>query len=371
MSASASERIASRYAEIFVSVFGRIIGNPAAPVVSPASAPPSSVDGIPFHGSNAVLAAMVAAEKGYRIPSWMTVRRANDLGLRIRSGERGIPVVHYDFYYESAATGRRDPAMDDARYSALSDEEKKEWTKRCHVRCYAEFNVQQTDFDEVYPEQWARLEAEFGPAPVRAECPALDAAIEGEAWLCPVVASEKYAKMAYIEKEDIIRVPPKGDYLDERRYYGDLSYVLARSTGSEGRLDRNISCPELSGAAREELVSELAGATVATLAGAQSTLQDHNLQNLKAWICAMRENPEVIYRAVNDASKAADLVSGTLGLEQRPGFSLQRVLDGVEAARKAREESLARREARARAATGRHRRDWDPVKTAKTRGRKV
>ena len=358
-----SDRLASRYAELFVSVFDRIADVPDTPLVAPSASPQCGIEGVAFRGSNAVVASMVASEKGYLVPSWMTLRRANDLGLRIRAGERGIPVVHYDRYYEDVQTRKRDPEMDDARYAALSDEERKRWGRRCYMQYWPEFNVAQTNFAEVYPEQWDALCAEFGAPPVRAECPALDAALLEGVWLCPVRVSEAYSSMAYAENYDEVRCPPKVEYVDEGRFYGDLAYTLARSTGGEGRLDRDINCAELSRAAREELVCELAGATVATLAGAQSTLQDRNLVNLRAWVNAIRENPAVIFSAVNDAAKAADMVSTTLGLERRPGFSLQRMMEGVDAAREAMDRAREAREARAQAVRKAHGKGWNPVKT--------
>lgn len=369
---SASDKIATRYAEIFVSVFDGIKDDPARPVLSVSAVPQSGANGVPFRGSNALLTTLVASQRGFTVPVWLTRSKIQDLGLMIKAGERNTPVVHYDIYYEDVRTGRRDPGMDDNLYRTLSDEDRKNWVKRCYMSGYPEFNISQTNFAEVYPDQWAALVAEFGSPAVKADCPALDRAVEKDGWLCPVRVSPDYGRMTYIEKNDEIRCAPKASYPDQTRYYGDLAYVLSRSTGSEGRLDRDINCPELEGAAREELVSELAGATVATLAGAQSCIQEHNLAHLKAWVNAIGENPQVIFRAVNEASRAAELVSSTLGLEQRQGYSLDRLMEDVESAREAREKAQERREARAKAAAKGHRKGWKPVSTAAgKRGRHI
>lgn len=351
-----SEKIAQRYAEIFVSVFDRIVGDPTSPLLVMGSFPQAGVNGVAFRGGNALLASLVAADRGFGIPIWLTRSKISELGLLINKGERNTPIVHYDVYYEDQNTGKRDPQMDDARYRALSDEERKQWVKRCYMTSFPEFNIAQTNFADVYPQQWEELLQQFGsPERVVAECRDLDRLVDlapGEegAWLCPVKLEEDRKRPLYREPYDDILVGPKSVYADQNRYYADLVHEMAHSTGSEGRMDRNLSSGVLNERAREELVAELSGATVCTMLGIQTGLQEHNLGFLKAWSGAISEDPTEIYKAVNEAARAAELISGTLGLQQRPGFNLEKMMDGVEAARKAREEAQERREKRAQAA---------------------
>lgn len=378
-----SEKIAQRYAEIFVSVFHRIEGDPSSPFILGSSRPQAGVNGVPFRGSNALLTSLVAADRGFGIPVWLTRSKISELGLLINKGERNTPVVHYDVFYEDVNTKRRDPAMNDALYKALSDEERKNWVKRCYMTSFPEFNIAQTNFSEVYPEQWAELLEEFGSAErVAASCAVIDRMVglapgEPGAWLCPVREEEgrKNPAPVYRESHDDIVVSPKAAYADQGRWYSDLVHEMAHSTGSEGRMDRNLSSDLLSDRAQEELVAELAGATVSTMLGVQSGIREHNLGFLKAWADAMGEDPTVIYKAVNEAAKAAELISGTLCLEQRPGFNLERLMDGVEAAREARDKAQERREEYRKSARKGHRKGFRPVKTqpsgTKSKGRRV
>lgn len=373
-----SEKIAARYAEIFVSVFDRIQGDPSVPVILSGACPQCSVDGKPFRGGNALMTSLVASKYGFGIPVWLTRSKISELGLLIRKGERNTPIVHYDVYYEDKRTGKRDPGMDDALYRTLSDDERKNWVKRCYMKAWPEFNIVQTNFDEVYPEQWAELVSQFGaPERVRVECRELDRLAgltpgEEGAWLCPVreEAGRASKSPSYRESHDEIIVSPKSEYADEGRWYADLVHEMAHSTGSEGRMDRNLSSDALTQRAQEELVAELSGATVSTVLGLQPTLSEHNLGFLKAWSQAISAEPTVIYKAVNDAAKAAELIVSTLGLEQRQGFSLDRLMSGVEAAEKARE-AKAERIARSRK-TGKkgRRKPFKPVKVA-SKGRSI
>ena len=365
-----SEKVASRQADFFVSVFGSIIDGSSEPVLVSGAGQQMNFDGVAFKGGNSLLASLVSKMNGYGIPHWLSMGRKDDLGLMIRQGERSIPVVHYDVYYVKTDTGKRDPAMNDAAYKALSDEDKEKWQKRSYMKMYPEFNIAQTNFDEMYPQQWDELVAMYGNSrKVLMECPILDVIIaSGDAFGCEIVSGDRFS---YNEGWDRVTVPSKDIYPDQGRYYGDFLYTLARSTGSEGRLDRNIASGDLDVYAREELVCELAAATLGTLAGVQVSLQDHNLANLKSWVNAIQADPTVIYKAVNDAAKAADMVSNGVGLVICDGFNIEKLMSDVEKAQQARKENMERRAKRAEKVRKSHRKGWSPVKTGKAAGRKV
>lgn len=373
-----SEKIAQRYAEIFVSVFDRIEGDPASPLFAPSPLPQGSVNGVPFRGCNALLTGLVSSQRGFGIPVWFTRSKINELGMLIRPGERNTPIVHYDVFYEDVDTKKRDPAMTDALYKGLTEEEQKHWVKRCYMTCFPEFNIAQTNFAEVYPEQWTELLEQFGaPERIAASCKDLDRLVgldvkEEGAWLCPVREDDSRRSPVYREPHDDILVPPKSVYAVEERWYADLVHEMAHSTGSEARMDRNLSSGKIDVRAREELVAELAGATVCTMLGVQTGIQEHNLGCLKAWSSAISDNPAVIYSAVNDAARVAELISGTLGLQQKQGFDLEKLMGGVEAAQQARQKAQERRREAERTRQQQFRsKGRRPVKTAQKKGRHI
>lgn len=369
-----SEKIAQRYADIFVSAFDRIVGDPASPLLVGCAVPNAGANGVPFRGCNALLTSIISAGRGFNIPVWLTRSRLSELGLLIRKGEKNTPIVHYDVYYEDVNTKKRDPQMNDALYRALSDEDKKQWVKRCYMTAYPEFNVAQTNFSEVYPEQWEELVSTFGtPERIAASCGDIDRAVgcpQGEdgAWLCPIKIDNERKSPVYREAYDDILVPPKESYADQQRWYADIVHEMAHSTGSEARADRNLSSGVLEERAHEEMVAELAGATVCTMLGVQTGIQEHNLGFLKAWSSVIKNDPMVIYKAVNEASKAAEMISGTLGLEMRRGFNLDKIMEGVEKAQETREKVQQQRAQRQSRGGKKARR---PLKVAKAKGRHV
>ncbi|MBQ2485490.1 MAG: DUF1738 domain-containing protein [Candidatus Methanomethylophilus sp.] len=354
-----SEALAARYAAIFTSLFDRIAGDWRAPWTSGGPHPQQNMDGDPYRGMNAMLTSATAAARGFALPVWMTHAKAAALGCAVLRGEHGTPVVKYEPWYLDRGTGMKVPDMTDEQFALLPRERRDSLERRCHMRWFTVFNIGQTDFREVYPRQYGEILSLFGVhEPRRASLEVLDRMVDGDGWLCPVRVAD-VPEPAYLERYDRIDVPPKGRFADQSAYYVTLLHEMVHSTGSEERLDRTgRSSERLDGRAREELVAELGAATLATLAGLEATIREDNLRYLKAWSSAVSDDPDVIYQAVADASRAANLASRHLGLEQAPGFDLTRILDGIDRA----QEAAARRFPGTGEGPAGHRKGWSPVR---------
>lgn len=355
---TASEALAAKYADIFVELFDRIAGDWTVPWAGGGSHPQQNMEGTPYRGANAMLTSMTAAARGYAVPVWLTFRRAGELGCPVREGEHGIPVVKYDFWYREKAGGRKVQGLTDEQFALLPKERQDELERRCTMQWHTVFNICQTSFRDVYPDQYGQVLSLFGAnEPRRETLDVLDRMVGTDAWLCPVRVAD-VAEPSYVERFDRIDVPPKERFPDESRYYVTLLHEMIHSTGSEERLDRSgLSSTLLGERAREELVAELGAATLGTLAGLEPTIRRDNLQYLKAWSSAISHSPEIIYMAVADASRAADLASRHLGLEQAKGFDLGRILEGTEKERESKGLETGKRESHIA-----HRPGWNPVK---------
>ena len=361
-----SEALSAKYADIFTSLFNRIAGDWRAPWTSGGPHPQQNMDGVPYRGTNAMLTSVTAASRGFAVPVWMTFSRAAELGCAVGRGEHGTPLVNYDFWYREKDSGRRVAGLTDEQFALLPKERQDELERRCSMRWFTVFNIGQTDFREKYPAQYEEILSLFDVREPRRESLAvLDNMVDGDGWLCPVRVAD-VPEPAYLERFDRIDVPPKERFPDQSAYYVTLLHEMVHSTGSEERLDRTgLSSGRLDERAREELVAELGAATLATLSGLEATIRKDNLRYLKAWSMAISGDPDVIYQAVADASRAANLASRHLGLEQAPGFDLSRILEGVEQSRK-QVESAAGDTARKAG----KRKDWKPVKVP-SRGKNI
>jgi antirestriction protein ArdC len=350
-----SEAIASKYARIFSELFDRISGDWTAPWSAGGPFPQQNMEGDPYRGTNALLTSVTATARGFALPVWLTFPRASELGLHVRDGERSIPVVKYDFWYRERESGRRVPGLSEEQFALLPKERQDELERRCTMHWSTVFNLSQTDFREAFPVQYGELLDILGTREPRKESlEVLDRMVANDGWLCPVCTAD-VPEPAYLERFDRIDVPPKERFPDESRYYVTLLHEMIHSTGSEERLDRSgLSSALLGERAREELVAELGAATLGTLAGLEPTIRKDNLQYLKAWSSAISRSPEIIYMAVSDASRAADLASRHLGLEQAKGFDLGRILNDIDRERTMRKDAVGKRSG--------HRPGWNPVK---------
>ena len=352
-----SEAIASKYARIFSELFDRISGDWTAPWSAGGPFPQQNMEGDPYRGTNALLTSVTATARGFALPVWLTFPRASELGLHVRDGERSIPVVKYDFWYRERESGRRVPGLSEEQFALLPKERQDELERRCTMHWSTVFNLSQTDFREAFPVQYGELLDILGTREPRKESlEVLDRMVANDGWLCPVCTAD-VPEPAYLERFDRIDVPPKERFADQSAYYVTLLHEMVHSTGSEERLDRTgLSSDRLDCRAREEMVAELGAATLATLAGLEATIREDNLRYLKIWSSAISADPNIIYQAVADASRSANLVSRYLGLEMAPGFDLSRIIEGVE-----REQAL-RADMGKGVGERRHRKGWNPVR---------
>jgi antirestriction protein ArdC len=323
-SGTAVDSLARRYADMFVELFGRIEGGWNEPWIRAGARPAQNMSGNVYKGANRLLLNLYSSIRGYDMPVWMTFHQAKDAGLNIQKGSRSLPVSFYDFYYLDRETGRRS-ALTEAEYKALDQLSRERYIPKCILKYYSVFNIGQTDFAQKYPVQYEELQRSFAGEAVReASVPLLDDLVSRDGWECAIERSDA---PGYSRVHDVISMPGREAFADGSRYYGTLLHLMAHSTGSEMRLDRDITGGSLDAVSREEMVAELASASVCAVLGLQALLSDDNLRYLGSWSAAVDDDPMVIYEAVRDSSRAADYISESLGLSVRQGVDVSSLLE--------------------------------------------
>ncbi len=357
---SSYERLCNRMAELFVERFSSIVDGNCRSIIENVF-PHQNMDGVVFGGSNALTTAMVASGRGYGIPVWFTMNRGNEIGVSVKAGERSVPIVNYNTSFYEKETGKRVSDMSQEDYDRLTDEEKNKYEKRRYLRYYPEFNITQTDFAEVYPEEYSRLVEFFGyDVRTKADFDMLDKLVKEDNWLCPIVESAEVGTAVYSESSDIIRIPAKARFVDEHDYYSSLLHAMARATGSEMRLDRVgsrkaviDSLPGAMGAqCAEALVCELAAATAGAAIGFSPDLSDSSARFLKSWIGYIQAEPSVIYMLVTEASRSADMMLDGIGIKREKGLNLTEILSDVDKAVEARKKHEERKQKGAKTSHG-------------------
>lgn len=350
-----SEAIARRYADIFVQLFDSVDADWQKPWITPGFFPQQGLDGRVFEGSNQLLASLFASQKHYGIPVWMTFNMAKDLGLTVNKGARSLPVTHFSHYYVDAQTHER-TSLTDEQYKALTVDEQKKYQRWTNVSWYSEFNIDQTNFSEVYPKQYEELVAHFNAQEKRPFTEQdIDRMIDNQEWICRIEVKGT-DEPAYDPLNYCIHMPEKSYFPDESRFYASLFREMSHSLGDEMFRDRNLYFEGLAEFAQENMIAELSAATLCSMIGIDATMSDNSLVYLKSWANAIDKNPNIIYSVVKEAAGTAKDISERLGFERRPGFNLSEVMSRIEKAEQKRGE---KKEA---AAVQGHRQGWNPVK---------
>lgn len=237
-----------------------------------------------YRGINQILLSCSAFDS----PFWLTLKQANDLGGRIKRGERGTPIVFWKVV-------ERDNAKDkeDDRFFLL---------KRFTV-----FNVEQTEGIAI-PKVEPRT---FDPI---AECEAVVASYKE-----PPSILQMGSQACYLPALDRIWIPKPEQFTSPAEYYSTLFHELAHSTGAAHRLAR----PGVVDASRfashtysfEELVAECGAAFLCAHAGISSQVIDNSAAYIQSWARKLRSEPKWIVDAASKASRAADLILGKLPMK--------------------------------------------------------
>ncbi|MHB1668666.1 MAG: ArdC family protein [Thiomonas sp.] len=296
--------------------------------------PRNAVSGKNYQGGNRVILGLVAMEKGYGDPRWMTVKQSNDLGGHVRKGEKGVMIERWDskpFWQrrdvELVHQGRivgvdRKRGVDEAGVHLVGgavvppasvtvqhDGKDYSWKQAERAldllvgRNYVVFNAEQCD----------KLKLE--PLVTRQNIPVLE---RGEQLMTAMQEDgvrfvHQGARAYYAPAGDLIALPPRDTFQSVEGYYGTALHEMGHATGAEKRLNRDGITGGHSfgseGYAREELRAELFSAFMAAETGIPHD-DDQHMAYLQSWAQALKQDKNEMFRAASEAGKAVDYVLG-------------------------------------------------------------
>ena len=325
---TAIETLARMYADQFIDRFSIIDGHWEEPLVDSSLHPHQNIAGNVYRGCNQCFLPMVATMKEFRLPIWMTVAQMQDLSVWPRRGTSGVPVSFPDIYIRDKESGQKSgTSVEEFDRMDAGERNEKGLQKIFRTKWYRVFNICQTTFGDVYPESMAEIERQFGADDGRRiSSELLDKMIVEDGWLCPVRIDAAFMKASYDRDSDAISMPPKFRYADDRAFYGSLLREMARSTGSEMRLDRGIWSDLKGDVAMEALVSELSATAMGALLGMGVTMDAGSERFLRSWIDSINASPEIIYDAIRESSRATDCLGRALGLDLAKGINVNQIM---------------------------------------------
>lgn len=307
---------------------------------------PRNISGSPYMGMNAFLLSLHAAENGYKMPIYMTHLQAKKEKVHILPGSKSVPVFKWGMNIKD----KEGKFVSEEDYRKMSEEQQKECTVYPYLKYFNEFNIDQTNYKEKYPDKYEKLLSNFvDPDRNKADTngmynnEALNKVIEEkDGWICPIVLDPSKGA-AYSPGFNSIHIPPKENYRlhegnaeetfkDGQEYYSTALHEMAHSTGHESVLKRDgivkfdgFGSPSY---AKEELVAELTAAMVSSTLGFDKRITENSAAYLKGWAATLRKEPKYIVSVMADVNKASRIELEYID-KQRKALGQKSLLEGA------------------------------------------
>lgn len=303
---------------------------------------PQNLVGRPYTGSNAFLCQIHTTMEHYRMPVYLTIKQIRDAGGMIKKGEHSIPIFKWDLRIKDK-DGKK---LSESDYRNMTKEEQAECTVRPYLKVYNEWNIDQTNLEEVNKEKYDTILKRFKSEPIKDEVgmyknEAFDNLLKEQSWVCPIEYEKFNESVFYSPKRDQIVVPskkqfnisntPEDVFKDGMEFYGTTIHEMAHSTGHESRLGRDgiVKIDQFGSDqyAKEELVAELTSALIGNAMGFDSRIRENNIAYLQNWIGSLKKDPKFLKSVMSDVNKSSKMVLEHID-EQRRKLGEKALLDG-------------------------------------------
>lgn len=245
-------------------------------------------NGQPYSGINILMLWAAATAQGYIAPIWMTFRQAQELGARVRKGEKGAPVV----YANTLSRTETDTDTGEESERAIH-----------YMKVYTVFNVEQ--IDGLPAHYYARVEPRFDP-PSRIE--------HAEAFFAALRAEIRHGgnQAYYTVAHDYVQMPPFEAFRDAESYYATLAHEITHWTRHPRRLERDFGRKRFGdeGYAMEELVAELGAAFLSADLELTPEVRDDHSAYVASWLKVQKDDKRAIFTAAAHAQRAVDFLHG-------------------------------------------------------------
>ena len=243
----------------------------------------------PYRGYNNL--ALITS--GYDDPRWLTFKQAQDLGCNVKKGEKGTPLMFYNFVEEKARRDESGQLVKDANGKTIKDKAQRE---RPIVRTFYVFNAEQ--IDGLPPLELRKVNV------IEVNQRAEDLLKASGADINHKQGNRAY----YSPMDDHIVLPLKEQFKSAEHYYSTALHELGHWSGHENRLNRELlntfDSPDY---AREELRAEISSMLVSQELGIRHDPSNH-VAYTQHWIKALEDNPKEVLYAARDAQKIFEYV---------------------------------------------------------------
>ena len=238
--------------------------------------------GDPYKGSNAFfLHPMVS---GFSSNYWLGVGQGNKLGGRVKKGSKGTRGINISFWKKidgkSVKCDRGGEGV------------------RTNVSYFTVFNLEQ--FNDIE----APVDRE---AVVNVSAEDIIRAMKNP----PAIGQKDYP--CYVPAQDMVCMPPAGNFISDEEYYSTYFHELVHSTGHSSRLDRELKAlsSDVHSYSEEELVAEIGAAFLCSMAGIECTKTlDNSVAYIQGWYLKLSDDPSILVKSAAKAEKAFRYIAG-------------------------------------------------------------
>ncbi|MDL2315602.1 ssDNA-binding domain-containing protein [Desulfovibrio sp. OttesenSCG-928-A18] len=272
------------------------------------SAPHNPASGTVYRGMNRVHLAL----SGYDDPRWMTLRQANDNGLRILPGSKATPVVYFQFTKDQDRLGEDGKPVlgEDGKPQKETVELDKPLMRLAHV-----FNAEQ--IDGMPPLELTGQSFEWEPIEKAENILSASGA---------TIKHDQSNRAFYRPMTDSIHLPPRENFEEPGLYYGTALHELGHWTGHGSRMEREFGPFGSEKYAREELRAEIASWMLGQDIGISHNPEQHAAY-VQSWVKVLEEDPYEIVRACRDAEQIKEYV---LGMEKQKELGQEQTVKAPE-----------------------------------------
>jgi len=249
-----------------------------------------------YSGINAMWLEM----QGHSDPRWMTLRQANEVGAKVRSGEKSTQVEYWQWT-------ERKPKLDVLGNPVLDENGKKT------------FSTVQLDRPKVFYANVFNAEQIDGLEPYKAPELSFEPVEEAEKLLAAggvEIHHDQDDKAFYQPSRDQIHLPQQAAFPDAYEYYSTALHELGHATGHSSRMNRDYGPFGSEVYAKEELRAEMSSYMVARDLGL-GHYPDRHAPYVENWLKAIKEDRNVLFQAARDAEQITQWIKEP---EMRPAL---------------------------------------------------
>jgi antirestriction protein ArdC len=261
------------------------------------------ITGQPYRGSNPAVLEMWSACRGFALPLWLGAAQAKAEGWHPRKGSKGCYVLRPQLNKREQQDDNGKPITGPDGQPLISA-----WVS---FKPVCVFNVADLvgGTEEAQQALDARVAAALGAVVIKPE-PERLAGAEAVLGAWPVPTTWGGDRAFYRPSADQISMPARAQFATAAGLYATWAHEQAHSTGHSSRLNRDLTGSHGSEAyAREELVAELAAFLICNRLQISSSAENHAAY-LGSWARVLKEGPRVLFKALGQASAAANAICG-------------------------------------------------------------